>query len=295
MLRAKAGRGLLISLLAAIAMLCAGAILARGAPGEPPHRIVSMSPNMTEILYGIGAFNLLVGISDYCTYPPEVRNLPAVGGWLNPDLEKLAALRPDLVIVDRGQAPFVADKFRQLGLPVLETSDLNLAEMYSAMAALGRATGHETEARNLEAATRQNLAQVERKTAASPRVRVVVIVDRTTGTLRNLVAATPGSFFAELVHIAGGELAMPAVKGGYVNVNKEDLLVQNPDAILDFIHGQKGHFAGDPLDAWREMPQLKAVRAHRVYEVDEDYVPHASQRVAQTAELFARLLHPEAK
>ena len=290
MLRAKAGRALLVSLLAAGAFLDAGA-----AAADSPRRIVSMSPNMTEILYGIGAFNLLVGISDYCTYPPEVRNLPSVGGWINPSLEKLATLRPDLVIVDHGQAPFVADKFRQLGLRVLETTDLNIADMYGAMEALGRATGHEAEARNLEAATRQSLAQVERKTSASPRVRVVVIVDRTVGTLRNLVAATPGSFFAELVRIAGGELVTPAAKEGYVNLSKEDLLVENPGAILDFTHGQKSQLSGDPLQAWREMPELQAVSARRVYEVDEDYVPHASQRVVQTAELFARLLHPEAK
>ena len=283
MLRAKAGRVLLFGLVAA------------AAGADFPRRIVSMSPNMTEILYGIGAFDRVVGISDYCTYPSEVRNLPALGGWLNPNLEKLAGLRPDLVIIDQGQATFVEDKFRELGLHVLETTDLNLADMYKAMAALGRATGHEAGAGKLVNQTREGLARVERKLAGVPRLRVVVIVDRTPGTLRNLVAATSGSFFAELVEIAGGELATPASKSGYTKLGNEDLLAENPEAILDFTQGQKSQFAGDPLDAWREMPELKAVRGRRVYEVDEDYVPHASQRVVQTAELFAKLLHPEVK
>ena len=265
------------------------------AAADAPRRIVSMSPNMTEILYGIGAFDRVVGISDYCTYPPEVRNLPVLGGWINPNLEKLVGLHPDLVVVDAGQAPFVADKFRQLGLHVIDVPDRNVADIYSAIETLGRATGRESAAAKLVAETRRSLAEVERKLTGAPRLRVVLVVDRAVGTLRNLVAATGGSYFAEVVRISGGELATPPAKEGYVNLNKEDLLAQNPDVILDFTHGQKGQFAGDPLEAWREMPELKAVRTHRVYEVDEDYVPHASQRVTETAALFARLLHPEIK
>jgi len=285
MLRVKAGRALLLSLAVAAAHAA-----------DAPRRIVSLSPNMTEILYGVGAFDRVVGISDYCTYPPEVGNLPSLGGWLNPNLEKLAGLRPDLVIIDQGQATFVRDKFRALGLNVLETTDLNLSDIYSSITLLGRVTGHEAGAEKLAAEMRERLAALQRKLAGAPRLRVVVVVDRTPGTLRNLVAATGGSFFAELVRMTGGEVVTPRAatgKEGYAKLSKEDLLAENPDAILDFTHGQKGQFAGNPIEAWREMPELKAVRANRVLEVDEDYVPHASQRVVQTAELFARLLHPE--
>jgi ABC-type Fe3+-hydroxamate transport system substrate-binding protein len=86
---------------------------------------------------------------------------------------------------------------------------------------------------------------------------------------------------------------VPAVASGYTKLRKEDLLAADPDIILDFIQGPKSRFAGDPIEAWQEMPELKAVRAHRVYGVNEDFVPHASQRMVQTAELFARLIHPE--
>jgi ABC-type Fe3+-hydroxamate transport system substrate-binding protein len=82
---------------------------------------------------------------------------------------------------------------------------------------------------------------------------------------------------------------------GYAKLSKEDLLAAGPDVILDFTHGAVGRFAGDPMEAWKEMPELRAVRTHRVSAVNEDYVPHASQRMVQTAELFARLIHPEAK
>jgi len=272
----------------------AGLLLAIcSARADPPRRIVSLSPNLTEILYGIGAFDQVVGISDYCTYPPMVGKLPSVGGWHNPDLEKLMALRPDLVMVDDGQAQFLEDKFKQLGLRVMVATDHTVADVYSAIAALGRATGHEAEAGRLAAATREGLLRVANKTAGLPKQKVILIVDRTPGTLRDLYTATNGSFLAELIDIAGGRVAAPAATRGYGKLSKEDLLAIDPDTILDFVHGAKSRFSGDPRDAWREMPELKAVRSRRVHPVNEDFVPHASQRIVQTAELFARLIHPE--
>jgi ABC-type Fe3+-hydroxamate transport system substrate-binding protein len=122
---------------------------------------------------------------------------------------------------------------------------------------------------------------------------VVLIVNRTPGTLRDLSAATAGSYLAELVAIAGGRIALPPAASGYARLSKEDLLAADPDIILDFIHEPRSSFAGDPLEAWRDLPELKAVRGHRVRGVNEDFVPHASQRIVQTAELFAKLIHPE--
>jgi iron complex transport system substrate-binding protein len=260
-----------------------------------PRRIVSLSPNLGEILYGVGAFDQLVGISRYASYPPAVTKLPTVGGWQDPDFEKLMALRPDLVLVDKPQAAFVEDKCKQLGLQTLVLADENVADVYAAITAIGQATGHQAEAAKLLQATREGLARVSRKTASLPKPRVVLIVDRTPGILRDLYTATEGGYLAELIAIAGGHVVTTPDKRGYAKLSKEDLLAINPDVVLDFIHGAKGRFSGDPLEAWKEMPELKAVRTHQVRSVDEDYVPHASQRIVQTAELFARLIHPEAQ
>ena len=278
-------------------LLCLSIAFA-AAGADIPHRIVSLSPNVTEMLYGISAFGQVVGISDYCTYPPGVNKLPSVGGWQNPDMEKLAALRPDLVILDNGQALFVEEDFKKLGLRVMVVADHTVEEVYAAMAALGRATGHAQEAARLVASTRAELLRISQKTAALPKLKVILIVEHTPGTLRDLYTATSGSFLAELVMLAGGRnVAPPAGRGsqGYGKLSKEDLLAIDPDVILDFTHGIKSRFSGDPLEAWGEMAELKAVRTHRVQSVNEDFVPHASQRMVQTAELFARLIHPEAK
>ena len=260
---------------------------------DKPQRIVSLSPDLTEILYGIGAFNRVVGVSNYDTYPPEVAKLPRLGELHSPSLEKLTGLRPDLVIVNSAQAPFLEDTLNALGLRILKTSIGSLQEVYGSMIAIGHATGNESEAARLVAATREGLDRVARKTLRLPKSRVLLIIDRTPGTLRDLYTATDGSFLAELVVIAGGRLVATPVEKGYKKLSKEDLLATDPDIILDFIQGPKSRFAGDPMEAWREMPELKAVRTKRVYGVNEDFVPHASQRIVQTAELFAGLIHPE--
>jgi iron complex transport system substrate-binding protein len=263
---------------------------------EIPRRIVSLSPNMTELLYGIGAFDQIVGISDYCTYPSGVNKLPSVGGWHDPNLERIAILHPDLVILDDGQAPFVEDRFKRLGLQVIVVSDRSIEDVYTAIRTLGHATGREEGAARLLATTREGLLRVSRKTASSlSKPAVLLIVDRTPGTLRDLNTATERSFLGELVKTAGGRIVAPPFKREYGELNKEDLLAINPDIILDFIHGAKSRFAGNPMEAWRVMPELKAVRTRRVHGVSEDFVPHASQRMVQTAELFVRLIHPEVR
>jgi iron complex transport system substrate-binding protein len=276
-------RSLFLALAFALGLTAAG----------PPQRIVSLSPDLTEILYGVGAFPRVVGVTNYDTYPPEVAKITRVGQVYNPSFETIAGLRPDLVVINNAQAPFLEDTLKQLGLTVLQTSNRSLEEIYGSIAAIGRATGNQSQAAQLVASTRAGLEHVARRTAPLAKVGAVMIVNRTPGTLRDLVAATRGSFLAELVAIAGGAIGGEPAKTGYGKLSKEDLLAINPAVILDFVHGMEGAFAGDPLEAWKAMPELAAVRTHRVYGVNQDYVPHASQRIVQTAELFAKLIHPE--
>jgi iron complex transport system substrate-binding protein len=276
-----------------LTLLLAASLAFRAIAADIPRRIVSLSPDLTEMLYGVGAFRRVVGVSNYETYPSEAVKLPRLGQLHNPNFEKLTALRPDLVVINNAQAPFLEDTLKELGLRVLKTSNRSVQEVYAAMIAIGRATGNESEAARLVAATREGLDRVARKTAPLPKPRVVLIVNRTPGTLRDLSTATEGSFLAELVEIAGGHIVVPPAKSGYGRLAKEDLLAIDPDIILDFVHGPKSGLAGDPIEAWREMPELKAVRGHRIHGVYQDFVPHASQRIVQTAELFAKMIHPE--
>ena len=275
------------------AFVCALCLALCAAGADVPRRIVSLSPDLTEMLYGVGAFSRVVAVSDFDSYPPEAAKLPHLGQLNNPSFEQLTALRPDLVVITDVQAPFLEDTLKQLGFRVLKISNQSIQEVYDAILAIGRVTGNGSEAARLVASTREGLDHVGRKTAGLPKPRVVMIVDRTPGTLRDLYTATSGSYLAQLVEIAGGRIAVAPAPRGYAKLSKEDLLAANPDIILDFVQGANSRFAGNPIEAWQEMPELKAVREHHVYAVNEDFVPHASQRIVQTAELFGRLIHPE--
>ena len=272
-----------------IGLVCASSALA----AHPPQRIVSLSPDLTEILYGLGVLGRVVGVSNYDTWPPEATRIERLGQLYSPNYEKLTALRPDLVVINNAEVPFLETTLQDLGLKVLQTSNRSIDEIFASIIAIGHAMGQDREAAQLVAATRKGLDRVAARTAGLPKPRVVMIVNRTPGTLRDLSAATDGSYLAELVGIAGGRIPLARAASGYSRFQKEDLLAADPDIILDFVHGPRSRLSGDAIEAWRELPELKAVRTGRVVEVNEDYVPHASQRIVQTAELFVRLIHQE--
>lgn len=269
---------------------------------ETPQRIISLSPSTTEILYGVGAFERVVAVSDYCDYPPEVKTLPRVGGWGNPNIERLAALRPDLVVVSDVQLPFLKSRLDALHIPVLGVPSKSLTDALEAITLVGRATKQEARAQTLRTETEARINRVRAQTRDLPKPRVLCIVDRVPGTLRDLYSISRESFLAELIEAAGGEvLSATHAPGGYGQISKEAVLQMNPDIIIDMVQGASqsaGNNNGGALDedlqkVWRELSQLKAVRDGRVHQLRDTSVLHPSHLVADTAERFARLLHPE--
>jgi iron complex transport system substrate-binding protein len=275
----------------ALLLFAAAVVQAAG----PARRIVCLSPNDTELLYGLGVFDRVVGVSGFDSYPPEVAKLDHVGGWTDPSLEKIVALHPDLIVTEADQAALVESNLHKLGLPLLALPGKTIEDIYTAAAQLGRALGIEKQAADLIERTRAGLEAVRRRTAGLPRPSVAIVVDRTPGTLRDMYAATDGTYLAEALQIAGGRMAMAAVPIGYAKLSQETLLTTDPEIILDLSHNETGRFAADPKEAWKALPQLRAVRNGRVYCLPQDFVLHASQRIVNTAELFARTIHPEAR
>src|SRR5437660_7999075 len=142
-----------------------------------PARIISLSPNTTEILYGVGAFDRVVAVSDYCTYPPQVEKLPRVGGWNNPNMEQIAGLRPDLVIFSEAQSQFVKEKVEALGVRTLAVPGNTLDDALKAIELVGEATGDREAAHKLDAETRAEIDSVRQAAEGLPRRRVLCVVD----------------------------------------------------------------------------------------------------------------------
>lgn len=260
---------------------------------KAPQRIVSLSPNVTEILYGIGAWPQVIAVSEYCSYPEDVKNKPRVNGWDRTNLEQVVALKPDFVIGVEAQEPFVREKLDGLGVKSLFLKGQKLADVLRSIVEIGRATGHEAAAVELSTKTEGEIEQVRQTVANLPRPRVLCVIDRLPGTIRDLYTATRGSFIDELLQIAGGEPVAPPGQEGYGKITKEAVLSLNPEVIIDMVQGSKGKFGEDPISVWDELAEVAAVRNKRIYPMTDEWVIHPSQFVGQTAKTFARVLHPE--
>jgi iron complex transport system substrate-binding protein len=265
------------------------------APAAPPQRIISFSPSSTEVLYGIGAFDRVVAVSQYDEFPPEVARLPRVGGWSNTNMEQVAALRPDLIIITEAHVPFVKDKLDTLGVRTVVVGGISFGDVYDGMEKIGAATGREEAARRLIEETRARLEEVRGRTRDLPRPRVLCIADRLPGTLRGLYAATEGSFIVELIKVAGGDSVAPPSEKGFGQISKEAIVELDPDVIIDMAQSSNdSQLAENPREVWGELSQVKAVREGRVYSLRDTTLIHPSQFVADSARKFAELLHPGA-
>lgn len=261
---------------------------------EPrPQRIVSLSPSVTEILYGIGAWPQVIAVSQFCEYPEDVKNKPRVNGWDKTNLEQVMALKPDFVIGVDAQEPFLKDKLNEMGVRSLFLKSQTLADIFASIEEIGRATGHEQEATDLAAKTQSEIDAVRKVVAERPHPLVLCVVDRVPGTIRDLYTATRGSYLDELITIAGGESIAPVAEHGYGKINKEAVLTLNPEVIIDMVQSSKGNFGENPVAVWNELGEVRAVRDKRIYSMSDSSVIHPSQFVGHTAQVFARAFHPE--
>ena len=286
-------------LCALLVVICASCVTqpaheTHNAVVQTPQRIVSISPSVTEILYGVGAWPQVVAVSQFCSYPEDVENKPRVNGWEKTNLEQLTALKPDLVIGVEAQAPFLQDKLSELGIRSLFLKSNTLSDVYTTIKEIGKFTGHEREAAELLTKTTSEIETVRKAVAERQRLKVLCVVDRVPGTIRELYTATRGSYLDELITIAGGESIAPAAEHGWGKITKEAAVSLNPEVIIDMIQSSKGNFGEDPVAVWQELSDVRAVQNKRIYPIRDDMAIHPSQFVGHTARVFARVIHPEA-
>jgi len=263
-----------------------------------PARIVSTSPSITEMLYAMGLGDRVAGVTTFCRYPPEAARKPKIGNYLQPNMEIITALRPDLVIAEVTGVRR-AERFSVLGLRVLEVDDGTIAGIYDSISRIGEAAGAKAAADALNARIRASLEEVRRKTEKLPRRRVVFVVGRAPGRLAELVVAGKGSYLDEVMTLAGGKNIFGDTLAQYSKVSLEELLARNPEVIVDM--GEMADTAGVTeqekravVALWRRYPSLAAVQNGRVFAVASDVFVVPGPRVVDAAREFARMLHPEA-
>jgi len=253
---------------------------------RPAVRIVSLMPSATDLLVAMGARGQLAGRTDFDT-DSAVLSLPSVGGGLDPSLEALAALRPDLVVSfeTRGDAS-LRTRLRELGIPVFGLRTQDTADVFRGLARLGTLAGRDGAADSVAAAIRAELEAVRRSVAGRPAPTVLYVawVDPP-------MVAGPASFLGELVRVAGGRPAFEELRQEWPQVSIEEIVSRAPQVIV-IPTGAGAEFTADALRSapgWRE---LAAAPGTRVAEVPVVAVNRPGPRLGEAARALRDAIHP---
>jgi len=266
---------------------------ATGLAAEPPRRIVSLIPAVTEMIFAMGAGDRVVGVSAYDRYPPQVDRLPRVGGLIDPNIERIFSLKPDLVIVYDTQED-LKQRLDRAAIPFYRYEHRALPDIAATMRSVGARVGAGERANQLATGMEADLDAIRRMVSGQPRFKTLLVFGRDPGSLRNIYASGGYGFLHDMLEVAGGDDVFADTKQQSVQASTEMILARRPEVIIELHYGDSLKSADLQREAavWDALPSIPAVRAHRVYLLvgDEFVVP--GPRVVSATRTLARTLHP---
>lgn len=267
-----------------------------GAVASPPSRIVSLAPSLTEILFALGVGDRVVGVTSYCDYPPAAEALPKVGGLLDPNIEAIVALRPDLVVLLNTHQN-VEEQLRSMGIRSLLVGGATVDQVLASMVEIGEACGCGERARKLEGRLRRRMRRIEQAVAGRPRPKVLLSIGRTMGEgmIKDIYVAGEDGYFSELIRLAGGRNACDEKTIAFPLVTQEGILQMGPDIIIELAADlEKTTLSVEDIQReWRTLEHVPAVEHGHVAVCTEDYVTVPGPRFIELLEHMARVIHPE--
>lgn len=260
-----------------------------------PARIVSLAPSITEIVFALDLGDRLVGVTKFCDYPPAASEIEKIGGYYDPNYERIYTLEPDVVIMLREHQE-AAESCRTLGIGVLQVPNATLAEVIGSVETIGARCGVRKRGEELARRLRERLEEVRvEPTGHAERQKVLVSIGRTMGSdgVRDVSIAGRNTMYDELVEWTGGANAYQG-KLSYPSIGREGLVRMAPDVIVDVVADleQKGLTVAEVRRQWQSFQELEAVREGRIHVFGGDYAVIPGPRIVELAEDFANALHP---
>lgn len=263
---------------------------------QRPRRIVSTAPSITEALFALDLGGQVVGVSQYCDFPPEVAKLPKVGTYVKPNLEAIARLAPDLVVLQTAPVD-LTDRLKALRIGFVEVPHGTLNDVLTGIQIIARSAGVPDRSAAVVGRIKSSLQNTQMKARTSPSPHVIVIVNRRQGTLTDLTAVGPDNYLNEILEVAGGTnvLAKPGLPR-YPHISMETIIRENPNVILDLSSMQDSEAKRQEerpalLSLWRQNQTLRAVRSGRVYFGTSNVLLVPGPRAPQAAEMLFDFLH----
>lgn len=263
----------------------------RLAPAAEPQRIVSLVPAVTEMLFAIGAGPRVVGVSSFDRHPPEVASRPRVGALIDPDVERILALEPDLVIVYATQDTLRAQLARA-GIDMFAYRHGGLADVTATIRSLGARLGAAAAAARVAGDIERAIDRVRARVAGRRRPSALLVFGREPGSLRNVYASGGRGFLHDMLEAAGGRNALADIPRESVRATTELVLARQPEVILEIrATGQGRDATADARRAWRALGAVPAVRDNRIIALTGDDLVVPGPRVATGIERLAEALH----
>jgi iron complex transport system substrate-binding protein len=254
---------------------------------QAPNRLVSLAPSITETLYAIGLADRVVGVTEFCDYPPEARNKPKVG-YSNPNLETIVALQPDLVLAPRDFIrPDVLGKLEQLKIPTFVVEAKTVEDIASQIQLIGRMLDRSEVANPIAMELRRRLTELKRRTEMLARPRVLYVLNS-----QPLITVGPGSFIHQLIEIAGGANVAAGAASPYPRLSIEAVLKEDPQLIIFPVGASEGIPQGEQ-ELWRRWKTMTAVKTDSFYHIASDLLNRPGPRIVLGLEKLAEIIHPE--
>jgi iron complex transport system substrate-binding protein len=273
-----------------------GCLVSLCAQGPVPARIVSTSPSITETLFALGLGSHVVGVSQYCRFPPEVVGLPKVGTFLQPDAERIVALRPDLVFVHE-EAGLLTARLATMHIRAVGVEEGSLESVFIAIREIATGAGVPARGEALVAEIQGRLDRIRQAGSTVVAPSVLFIIGRRPGTLADLVAVGPNSYLDALIGMAGGHNVLATASlPQYPRISMETVLRLDPDVIIDTVDMgettalRREHQAVNER-LWAQYPGLRAVRTGRVFADTTDALVVPGPRIVEAATWLTALLH----
>jgi iron complex transport system substrate-binding protein len=260
---------------------------------DSPARIVSLIPALTDMLIAIGAQPQLVAVSSYDD-DPQVKALPRVGALLDPDVERIIGLRPDLVLVYGSQQDLVTQLARA-SIPVYQYRHGGLAHVTATIRELGARVGRPARADAVAAGIEERIAAVRRRTSVRPKPRTLLVFGREPGTLRGIYVSGGRGFLHDMLEAAGGANVFADTTTESVQASSELILARAPDVIIELRSNEEpsGPASRTEIDSWKALSSVPAVQNGRVHLLVGRSLNVPGPLVAEGVEQLARLLHPD--
>jgi len=244
---------------------------------------ISLAPHCTEIIYSINAQDKLLAVTDFCTYPPEAGNKQSVGGLLNPNIEKIIGLHPDLLFGLPAHQE-LAMKLEPYSYKIKMYPNETLDQILMTIDSLGFYTNKVKEAAKLVTAIKDSLTRY--KVYSENDLSALLIIGRDQNDLRNIMIAGPQTFLSEIWENSGGKNAFHDLQANYAVVSRESILLKDPDLIIELRSEISPDGKNRLIEDWKNWSELKAVKEKNVFVLSGDYCMIPGPRVHLLARGF---------